>query len=110
MDDWKDTRARIRQTEAHMTGVLDDLGLTELLTSIAGLTAVGPACASRAGGGLGGAAEHFSGGRQVQTPDHPRRQPARPEGPLALSSQLVLPSGGRPHEMRTAAQCRQPTR
>jgi transposase len=41
--DWQDTHARIRQTEIRMTGVLDDLGLTGLVTSIAGLTAVGAA-------------------------------------------------------------------
>ena len=43
LSDWQDTRARIRQTEARMTGVLDELGLTELVTAIAGLTAVGAA-------------------------------------------------------------------
>ena len=41
--DRQDTLARIRQTEARMTGVLDELGLTELVTTIAGLTAVGAA-------------------------------------------------------------------
>jgi transposase len=40
---WQDTHARIRQTGARMTGVLDEPGLTELVTSIAGLTAVGAA-------------------------------------------------------------------
>ena len=43
MSDWQDTHGRIRQTEARMTGVLDELGLTELVTTIAGLTAVGAA-------------------------------------------------------------------
>ena len=43
LSDWQDTHARIRQTEVRMTGVLDELGLTELVTSIAGLTTVGAA-------------------------------------------------------------------
>jgi transposase len=41
--DWHDTRTRLAQVEARMVAVLDDLGLTELVTSIAGLTDVGAA-------------------------------------------------------------------
>jgi transposase len=41
--DWHDTRARLADTEARMTGVLDELGLTGLVTTIAGLTPVGAA-------------------------------------------------------------------
>jgi transposase len=43
MADWHDTLDRLAAVEARMVGVLDDLGLTELVTSIAGLTAVGAA-------------------------------------------------------------------
>jgi transposase len=43
MDDWHDTRQRLAITETRMVAVLDELGLTELVTSIAGLTAVGAA-------------------------------------------------------------------
>ena len=43
LDDWHDTRARLAQTEARMVAVLDELGVTELVTTIAGLTAVGAA-------------------------------------------------------------------
>jgi transposase len=43
MRDWHDTLGRLADTEARMVGVLDELGLTELVTSIAGLTAVGAA-------------------------------------------------------------------
>ncbi len=43
MADWQDTRARLARAESRMTGVLDELGLTGLVTSIAGLTAVGAA-------------------------------------------------------------------
>jgi transposase len=41
--DWRDTRRRLTETETRMVAVLDGLGLTELVTSIDGLTAVGAA-------------------------------------------------------------------
>jgi transposase len=41
--DWRDTRWRLAETETRMVAVLDGLGLTELVTSIDGLTAVGAA-------------------------------------------------------------------
>jgi transposase len=41
--DWHDTLDRLAAVEARMITVLDDLGLTGLVTSIAGLTAVGAA-------------------------------------------------------------------
>ena len=43
LGDWRDTRARLADTETRMAAVLDDLGLTELVTTIDGLTAVGAA-------------------------------------------------------------------
>jgi transposase len=43
MADWHDTRERLAAVEARMVAVLDDLGLTGPVTSIAGLTAVGAA-------------------------------------------------------------------
>jgi transposase len=43
LGDWRDTRARLAQTEARMVDVLDELGLTELVMTIAGLTPVGAA-------------------------------------------------------------------
>ncbi len=43
MADWQDTLHRLAAVEARMTAVLDELGLTGLVTSIAGLTAVGAA-------------------------------------------------------------------
>jgi transposase len=43
LDDWRDTRHRLADTEARMTGVLDELGLRQLVTTIAGLTAAGAA-------------------------------------------------------------------
>jgi transposase len=41
--DWQHTTERLADAEARMTGVLDELGLTGLVTSIPGLSAVGAA-------------------------------------------------------------------
>ncbi len=43
MGDWQDTRERLADAEARMAAVLDDLGLTELVTTITGLTLAGAA-------------------------------------------------------------------
>src|SRR5258708_679162 len=43
MADWHDTRERLADVEARMVAVLDELELTGLVTTIAGLTAVGAA-------------------------------------------------------------------
>ena len=41
LDDWHHTLAQLAMVEARMVGVLDELGLTPLVTSIRGLSAVG---------------------------------------------------------------------
>jgi transposase len=43
VEDWRDTQRKLTDTEQRMTGVLDELELTELVTSITGLSAVGAA-------------------------------------------------------------------
>jgi transposase len=43
LGDWRDTRARLAGVEARMVAILDDLELTGLVTTIAGLTPVGAA-------------------------------------------------------------------
>jgi transposase len=43
MSDWHETRERLAGTQKRMVAVLDDLGLTGLVTTIAGLTPVGAA-------------------------------------------------------------------
>lgn len=43
LEDWQLTKTRLTQAEQRMTGVLDELGLTALVTSITGLPAVGAA-------------------------------------------------------------------
>ena len=39
LEDWHHTRTRLAHTEARMVAVLDELGLTRLVTSIAGVVA-----------------------------------------------------------------------
>lgn len=43
LEDWADTRRKLVETETRMTAVLDELELTELVTSIHGLSPVGAA-------------------------------------------------------------------
>jgi len=43
LGDWRDTRARLADTEARMCTVLEELGLAGLVTTITGLTVVGAA-------------------------------------------------------------------
>ena len=43
LGDWRDTRSRLAGTEARMGTVLEELGLAELVTTIAGLTVTGAA-------------------------------------------------------------------
>jgi transposase len=43
LEDWYDTRRKLADTEHRMTAVLDELELTELVTSIPGLSVVGAA-------------------------------------------------------------------
>ncbi len=43
LEDWQATAGRLAETESRMTGVVDEVGLTALVTSITGLPAVGAA-------------------------------------------------------------------
>jgi len=43
LEDWRTAHHRLADTEQRMTGVLDELGLTGLVTSITGISAVGAA-------------------------------------------------------------------
>lgn len=43
LEDWTLTHQRLTDAETRMTGVLDELGLTKLVTSITGLSAIGAA-------------------------------------------------------------------
>ena len=48
IDDWDHAKSGLVDTEARMVAVLDELGLTELATSIKGLPPVGAAAIARA--------------------------------------------------------------
>ena len=43
LEDWRHTQDRLAETERRMTAVLDELGLTGLVTSMTGLSAIGAA-------------------------------------------------------------------
>ena len=96
MADWHDTRERLAGTEQRMVAVLDDLGLTGLVTTIAGLCPRDNASGEFQGktpiSGRGRPGLRVAAWRAVWAampnndvmaakftpPDHPRRQPARP--------------------------------
>jgi transposase len=90
LGDWHDTRARLGEVEAWMVAVLDDLGLTGLVTTIAGLTPAGAAAILAETGDLARFASSRSlvkhdglcpcdnafGGYQSKTPISGRGRPA----------------------------------
>jgi transposase len=61
MDDWRSTLARLAEVESRMVAVLNGLGLTALVTSIPGLSAVGAAVILAETGDLG----RFASARSV---------------------------------------------
>jgi transposase len=61
LEDWRVLRARLAGTEARMTGLLDELGLTELVTSIDGVPALSGAVILAETGDL----SRFASGRAV---------------------------------------------
>jgi transposase len=61
LGDWRALRARLADTEARMTGMLDELGLTGLVTSIDGLSALSGAVILAETGDL----NRFASGRAV---------------------------------------------
>jgi len=95
LDDWRDLQRRIDDTEARMVAVLDELQLTELVTSIQGLSAVNAAAILAESGDL----RRFATGRALVK--HSGLAPAE-----QMSGKLVgrtrLTGRGRPG-LRTAA-------
>ena len=61
LEDWRALRARLADTEERMTGLLDELGLTELVTSIDGVSALSGAVILAETGDL----SRFTSGRAV---------------------------------------------
>ena len=112
MSDWQDTRARLADAEARMVAVLDDLGLTELVTTIAGLTPAGAAAILAETGDPARFAsprslvkhaglcprDNASGGYQGKTSISGRGRPGLRRGRLAggLGGAAEQPGDGRP--------------
>lgn len=95
LDDWRDLRLRIADTESRMVGILDELELTELVTSIQGLSAVNAAAILAESGDL----HRFATGRALVK--HSGLSPAeQTSGKLVGRTRLT--GRGRP-ALRTAA-------
>jgi len=95
LDDWRDLHRRIADTEARMVAVLDELTLTELVTSIQGLSAVNAAAILAESGDL----RRFATGRALVK--HSGLAPAeQTSGKLVGRTRLT--GRGRPG-LRTAA-------
>lgn len=98
MTGWRSLLARLADTGSRMTDALDELGLTELVTSIDGLSAVGAAVILAETGDL----SRFASARSVvkhaglnpaRTPRPP--WPARPGSPAAAGPGCGSPPGAR---------------
>ena len=95
MEDWRSLQARLADTEKRMTAVLDELGLTELVTSIDGLSATGAAVILAETGDL----TRFSSGRAVVK--HAGLNPSEHTS-ATLAGKTRISHRGRPG-LRTAA-------
>jgi transposase len=95
MGDWRSLLARLADTEGRMTAVLDELGLTELVTSIDGLSAVGAAVILAETGEL----SRFSSARSVVK--HAGLNPSEHTS-ATLAGKTRISHRGRPG-LRTAA-------
>jgi transposase len=95
MGDWRSLLARLADTEGRMTGVLDELGLTELVTSIDGLPAAGAAVILAETGDL----SRFSSARAVVK--HAGLNPSEHTS-ATLAGKTRISHRGRPG-LRTAA-------
>jgi transposase len=95
MADWRSLLARLADTEARMCAVLDELGLTALVTSIDGLSAVGAAVILAETGDL----SRFATGRSVVK--HAGLNPAENTS-ATLAGKTRISRRGRPG-LRTAA-------
>jgi transposase len=95
--DWHHTRDAIADVEARMVAVLDELELTDLVTSIDGLSAVGAATILAETGDL---TRYPPPGRWSSTPGcapattAPASSPATPRSPAAAAPRCGWPPGG----------------
>jgi transposase len=97
LGDWRDTRARLADTEARMCAVMDELGLADLVTTIAGLTVIGAAAILAETGdparfATPRALSSTPGCARATTPPAPPR--ARPPFPGAAGPACGSPPGG----------------
>lgn len=95
MVDWRSTRARLHEVEERMVAVLDQLGLTDLVSSIDGLSAVGAAAILAETGDL----SRFASARSVVK--HAGLNPAENTS-ATLRGQSRVSRRGRP-QLRAAA-------
>jgi hypothetical protein len=102
MDDWRSTLARLAEVEARMVAVLNGLGLTAVVTSIPGLSAVGAAVILAETGDLNRFAsarsvvKHAGGepGRE-HLRDLPRADPGQPPRPARAARRGLAGRVGR---------------
>jgi transposase len=95
LGDWRALRARLAETEARMTGMLDELGLTGLAASIDGMSALSAAVILAETGDL----TRFSSGRAVVK--HAGLNPSERTS-ATMTGQARISRRGRPR-LRTAA-------
>jgi transposase len=95
LEDWRVLRARLADTEKRMTGLLDELGLTELVTSIDGVSALSGAVMLAETGDPA----RFSSGRAVVK--HAGLNPSEHTS-ATISGQTRISRRGRP-ALRSAA-------
>jgi hypothetical protein len=97
MDDWRQTQHRLAGTQTRMTGILDDLQLTELVTSITGLSPAErprswPRPATRAGSPPPGPWSSTPAWRRGR--NYPVRSPAARNSPARAGPACGWPPGG----------------
>ena len=95
LEDWRMLRARLADTEARMTGLLDELGLAELVASIDGVSALSGAVMLAETGDLA----RFTSGRAVVK--HAGLNPSERTS-ATISGQARISRRGRP-ALRSAA-------
>ena len=102
--DWSDAQRKLADTETRMTAVLDELELTELVTSIHGLSAVGAAAILAETGDPTGSRPP---GHWSSTPVSPRGRSCPARSPAARSSPAKAdPACGWRPGARSGERCR----
>ena len=104
LQEWDDAKAKLADTEQRMGSVLDQLGLTELVASIDGLSAVGAAAILAETGDLN---RFTSAGPWSNTPASPPASGCRAPSPAEPASPApAVPDCGSPHGERYGVACK----